>query len=183
MKRLSLLTLTIMITLACQRSEANPLDAAISNGMGDSASLTRRTACYDADEWTCAVEAAIVRKTNEKRAGTAGPLEQYFESSHVARDHSTYMAEQNDISHDNFQSRGDALARELPGLVINYLGENVAMMSYQSQLDPESVAAEFVKMWWNSDGHRENMLGGKYRSIGVGVVRTENEIYATQVFH
>jgi uncharacterized protein YkwD len=181
MKRLSLLTLTIMLGMGCQRSEANPMDITQPNAIGNEESnFTRLTTCYDADEWTCAVEAAIVRKTNEKRSGLAG-LDQVFETSHVARGHSKYMVEFG-ISHDNFQARAAELKDALPDMEINALGENVAQMS-QNMADPELIAAEFVRMWWNSKGHRDNMLNGRYHYIGVGIMRSGNAIYATQMFH
>jgi uncharacterized protein YkwD len=182
MKRLSLLTLTIMLALGCQRSEANPIDAtqptAIEN---ESSSLARWTSCYDADEWTCEVEAAIARQTNEKRTG-APALTQLFESSYVARRHSNSMLKKNSVNHDGFQGRAAELNKEMPDLPICALGENVAMIG-QDIDDPEQVAAEFVKMWWKSQGHHDNMINAQYKYIGVGVVRSGQAIYATQVFH
>jgi uncharacterized protein YkwD len=183
MKRLSLLTLTIILTVGCQRSEANPIDGTQPTAVENGSNSTRLTSCYDADEWTCEVEAAIIRLTNEKRA-QRGNLEQSFESSYVARLHSEYMGELGQINHDGFLAgnRTDALQKEFPGMKISYRAENVAAMS-NSMVDPDLIAQEFVKMWWNSAGHRKNMEGN-YRYIGVGVIRTpENGIYATQIFY
>jgi uncharacterized protein YkwD len=54
------------------------------------------------------------------------------------------------------------------------VGENVA---YSSQ--PAGIDA----MWWNSDGHRANILRSSYRAIGVAFVSDSNGIYwAVQVF-
>ncbi len=184
MKRLSLITLTILLAMGCQRSDANPLENKQPTGtVQESSTVSRLTSCYDADEWTCEVEAAIVRKTNEKRAELKrASLEQVFETSYIARGHSKVMPVEG-ISHNGFKERFDALREALPGIRIGAGAENVAWMSF-SQDDPELVAAEFVKMWWNSKGHKANMEGAQYRYIGVGVVRTDdNRVFATQMFH
>jgi uncharacterized protein YkwD len=181
MKRLSLLTLTTLIALACQRSEANPVNPEQSTALeNDSSQLVRHTSCYDADEWTCEVEAAIARLTNEKR-GRAPALELLFESSKVARRHSEKMLREG-LSHDGFEGRGAEIKKEMPGMKIYLLGENVAQFSKGLQ-DPEDVAKEFVRMWWNSAGHRQNIENNKYIYIGVGVARSDSGIYATQIFH
>jgi uncharacterized protein YkwD len=181
MKRLSLLTLTTLITLACQRSGANPVDPDQSTALeNESSQLVRHTSCYDADEWTCEVEAAIARLTNEKR-GRAPALDLLFESSKVARLHSQRMLREG-ISHAGFEGRGAELKKELPGMKVYLLGENVAQFSNGLQ-DPEDVAKEFVRMWWNSAGHRNNMENAQYTYIGVGVARSDSGIYATQIFH
>jgi uncharacterized protein YkwD len=181
MKRLPFLTLTTLITLACQRSEANPVNPNQSMPLeNDASQLVRHTTCYDADEWTCEVEAAIARLTNEKR-GRAPALDLLFESSKVARRHSQDMIK-NGLSHDGFQGRGEEIKKELPGMKIFLLGENVAQFSNRLE-DPEDVAAEFVRMWWNSAGHRQNIENSQYTYIGVGVARSGSSIYATQIFH
>ncbi|MDQ3234145.1 MAG: hypothetical protein M3Q07_20250, partial [Pseudobdellovibrionaceae bacterium] len=154
MKRLSLLTLTMMLVLGCQRSDANPRDAAAQPNVPghESSDFTRLTACYDADEWTCAVEAEIVRLTNEKRATSKlVKLDHVFESSHIARGHSKSM-EPGKIDHNGFDERFKTLDKVLPEVWRGVAGENVAYLSSRSQ-DPEAeaVAAEFVKMWWKSE--------------------------------
>lgn len=181
MKRLPFLTLTTLITLACQRSEANPASPDPSMPLeNDTPQLVRHTSCYDADEWTCEVEAAIVRLTNEKRS-RASALDLLFESSKVARRHSQDMVK-NGLSHDGFQGRGEEIKKELPGMRVFLLGENVAQFSNGLE-EPEEVAAEFVRMWWNSAGHRQNIVNSQYTYIGVGVARSGSGIYATQIFH
>jgi uncharacterized protein YkwD len=92
MKRLSLITFTILLILGCQRSNANPMDPTLrdSRGNEDASGYTRLTSCYEGDEWVCAVEAAIAAKTNQKRAGLV-KLEHSFETSFAARVHSLKM--------------------------------------------------------------------------------------------
>ena len=45
------------------------------------------------------------------------------------------------------------------------LGENLAWGSYQLAT-PKSI----VRSWMNSPGHRANILNGRFREIGIGVV-------------
>jgi uncharacterized protein YkwD len=52
--------------------------------------------------------------------------------------------------------------------------ENVAY----GQRDPQEV----VTAWFNSPGHRRNMLNPSHTTIGVGVVKNGNTAFWTQVF-
>jgi uncharacterized protein YkwD len=54
------------------------------------------------------------------------------------------------------------------------VGENVAYSSQPADIDG---------MWWNSDGHRANILRSSYRAIGVAFVPDGHGTYwAVQVF-
>lgn len=53
-------------------------------------------------------------------------------------------------------------------------GENIAY----GQKSPEQV----VKAWMDSDGHRANILNGKFNKLGVGVHENNGIIYWTQMF-
>lgn len=188
MKRLSLLTFTMIMSLGCQRSHANEGEitlptAADTEAAPSSTGAPRLTSCYEADEWICAVEAAIVEKTNQKRTGL-NKLNQSFETSYAARVHSIDMSGENGVfSHDGFSDeREETLRNEFPGLSIDFFGENIGWTS-QYIADPEVVAEEFVRMWWNSKGHKDNILGKGYRYIGVGIARSDRGIFATQIFH
>ena len=37
--------------------------------------------------------------------------------------------------------------------------------------------------WMNSSGHRANILSSNFSSIGVGVYKIGNKVYATQEFY
>jgi hypothetical protein len=59
-----------------------------------------------------------------------------------------------------------------------YVGENLAMIP--THLPP---ASEAVVGWENSPSHRDNMLDGKYRWLGVGVARgADGYVYVVQMF-
>lgn len=140
----------------------------------------RLETCYQGDEWTCAVEAEISRLTNLKREK---PLIQSFESSFVARNWSQEQANADQISHSGFPAaRNSVLIAEFPDANWKFWAENVAMFGGSDSSDPAEVAKTFVEMWYDSEGHRKNMLGN-YQYIGAGVARLGNAVYATQLFH
>ncbi len=180
MNRLSLFTFTILIA-SCNRSSGSNAETSPASTTDSKVSpLPLLTECYQADEWTCAVEAAIVKKTNAKRAGNL--LTQSFESSFVARHWSEQQLATESLGHDGFPAERQAtLKTEFPQLNFFYAAENVAMTMTNSD-SADAVAEEIVEMWWKSSGHRKNMLG-PYRYIGAGVARLGRVVYATQVFH
>ena len=53
-------------------------------------------------------------------------------------------------------------------------GENVAYSSTADNID---------QMWWESDGHRANILGRQYDSVGIAFVEDSHGVtWAVQVF-
>ena len=56
----------------------------------------------------------------------------------------------------------------------SYIGENIA----KGQRDAEDV----MTAWMDSEGHRENILDGKYKRIGVACVVVRATRYWVQVF-
>lgn len=83
----------------------------------------------------------------------------------VARRHSGRMASKGDIYHNG------RVANEVSGE--REVGENVGVGPDVPSLD---VA------FWESSGHRANILYAGYNQVGIGVVRTEYELYVTFVF-
>ena len=49
--------------------------------------------------------------------------------------------------------------------------------------DPTELANQFMNNWMNSEGHRKNILSTNFSSIGVGVYKIGNKVYATQEFY
>ncbi len=140
--------------------------------------------CYKADPFICEVELAIWRQTNEyrKKSGRAnltfGP-----KMGFVSRSWSASQAKRGSIGHDGFpSSRYTVYSKEFPEEPrIRMSTENVAYSGSRSQ-NAEAVAKVFTNMWWNSSGHRANMLGN-HKAIGIGVVkRGSSTYYATQIF-
>jgi uncharacterized protein YkwD len=115
------------------------------------------------------------------------PLTHDAKFSFVARDWSLKQAKSGRISHSGFPNSREAVYRAEFGVSTDFNGENVAYTSMvggsdQSDAAAEAVAKEFAVMWWNSSGHRANMLGN-FKRIGVGMHKTSRGAwYATQVF-
>lgn len=146
--------------------------------------------CYKGDAFFCKVEQIISEKTNKYRAGRGlQPLKLDSKISFVARDWSQKQSSSGSISHRGFPSSRASVYRSEFGRSQNISGENVAYtsgVSGSSRRDDaaaEAIAEEFAVMWWNSSGHRRNMLGS-FSSIGVGLAQRSNGAwYATQIFN
>jgi len=139
--------------------------------------------CYKSDAFTCSIERSIFDKTNAYRAQRGlNPLKFGWHLGYAARNWSMQQASRGGISHSGFPSaRERFLISEFgSGSPFDVSGENVAYTGYSSG-SVESVASDFAEMWWNSAGHRRNMLGN-YDFLGVGVYRSGHSWFATQIF-
>ena len=144
--------------------------------------------CYKGSEFICKVEALITKKTNAYRVGRGlQAVENDSKVAFVSRDWSQKQASRGMISHSGFPSARAALFAQEFNVRTNLRGENVAMFSgmgsgAETDEEAERVAQRFAVMWWNSAGHRANMLGRGHTSLGNGVYKTRNGYYATQIF-
>lgn len=86
--------------------------------------------------------------------------------SNTARAHSCAMAKANSLYHNR------ALTKQVRGWRI--LGENVAM---------GHNLYEIHKAWMASPAHRDNIMEGRYRSVGVGICRAASgTLFVTTIF-
>lgn len=61
--------------------------------------------------------------------------------------------------------------------------ENLGLMWGTVEYTPAELARDFVDGWWNSEGHRANLLHERVSEIGVGVTRAANgKYYGVQLF-
>jgi uncharacterized protein YkwD len=156
--------------------------AAYEYGFGRSSSIEDADCHLAPDDFTCRVEMEVLRLTNIKRS--ANGRREFNNAKFIgcaSRLWSVEMARRGSISHDWF-SNGTLRQkyRDDCSGTGTISAENVAMSSGAGQTS-ESVATQFVNMWWNSPGHRTNMLGN-YRSMGVGFHKRGNSWYGTQNF-
>lgn len=89
----------------------------------------------------------------------------------LAYEHTLYMIDQRDISHDDFDVRANQLfdSENASGV-----GENVAYGQQSAQA--------VMQAWLNSPGHRRN-IEGDFTHIGIAVVKNSNGVYYfTQLF-
>lgn len=114
----------------------------------------------------------ILQILNEHRLSIAkNTLNTNDLATDLAIDHTEYMIDQNDISHDDFDERSDQLITDENA---SRTGENVAY----GQRSAEAV----MQAWLNSPGHRKN-IEGDFTHIGIAVIKNPNgTYYFTQLF-
>lgn len=116
------------------------------------------------------LNAAIFHDTNLIRQENSVALLSYSRAlEKAAQGHSEDMIKQDFFSHDNPNTGKDPFDRMGDeGVTEGYRGENIAASSWQSWTYNQ-LAEKFVHdMWWNSSGHRDNMLNANYNYLGVG---------------
>ncbi|MGK0467686.1 CAP domain-containing protein [Clostridium sp.] len=122
------------------------------------------------------LENEVVVLVNQERAKLGlAPLKNNVDLSNVARYKSEDMRDKNYFSHTSptYGSPFDMMKQ----FGIDYMaaGENIAM--------GQPTAAEVMKSWMNSLGHKANILSENFTEIGVGVAKDANgTIYWTQQF-
>ena len=133
-------------------------------------------ACANRDAHPVDVKRAVVKKAtlcllNQRRAKHGKrKLTPNRQLAKAARRHARDMAAKNYFSHDSLGGI-DFVDRILKADYVDKgdgwtLGENLAWGSHELAT-PRSI----VKAWMKSPGHRANILNGKFREIGIGVVR------------
>ena len=92
----------------------------------------------------------------------------------VARYKSNHMIQNGYFSHTN--PDGTTWTNWLKKIGYKYTAtaENIAYNSY----DP----VELFNQWWNSAGHRENMMNPSYTKVGIGVLYGNGKYMGTQTF-
>lgn len=130
------------------------------------------------------LESEIHRLTNALRAeqGVAA-LATLKELDGLSRRHSQNMADRNFFEHNDPDGNtpADRLQKFLPNLLSANSGENIAVRSLGRE-DETEMAEVLIQMWRDSPGHYRNMISPDFRHLGVGVVKTEDRLYATQTF-
>jgi uncharacterized protein YkwD len=93
----------------------------------------------------------------------------------LCRQHAQYMANLNVLSHDNFSARATSIWANVPGT--NPCAENV------QQNNMPCNASDMANLWFNSPGHKTNMLNAAYNISGMGIVIDGmGQIWACQIF-
>lgn len=144
-------------------------------------SVDKSTKVNDSTQFMAQVEQAIYKQVNEQRvkAGVA-PLSYSDTMQKYARMKSEDMAKNNYFSHENKSGKLTVDIMKANGVQYSAWGENIAYISGVS--DPTELANMFMKNWMNSPGHRANILSPNFTSIGVGVYKQGDKVYATQEF-
>lgn len=123
-------------------------------------------------------ERLIYHATNALRAlNGAQPLEYSEKAADCVRSHCEDMSARNYFSHDTPEGVTSAQRMRSCGISYSSCGENLAA-GYDD-------AFGMADGWYNSSGHRKNMLDEKYRYIGVGVAAGNGSysVYAGQNYY
>jgi uncharacterized protein YkwD len=126
------------------------------------------------DAATC--EQALFDAVNAIRVSNGrAPLTRNAYIDGLCRDHAAYMQAAGSLSHDNFSTRADAIVAHIPGMMA--CAENVLY-----NFTPCDATA-MAQQWYDSPGHRTNMLNNTYTIAGMGIVIDgTGKIWACQVF-
>ena len=128
---------------------------------------------------TAQMEAQVRQRINEIRQKQGlSELQHNEKLAQAARDYSQEMAEKDFFSHTS--PEGSTMVKRVrsAGIIFYFmLGENLFTCTNIPQPVPASVQG-----WMDSPGHRENILRPEYRETGIGVWRTGNTYYFTQLF-
>ncbi|BCZ44553.1 hypothetical protein psyc5s11_06200 [Clostridium gelidum] len=121
------------------------------------------------------VEDKILELMNAKRV-EAGlkPLTIDNTLVQVARYKSDHMIQYNYFDHVTPQGTKYSDWLKAVGYTYTTAGENIAYNNYD--------AVELFTQWWNSPGHRANMMNSSYTKVGIGVVQGNNKFMGTQEF-
>ncbi|CEG25620.1 SafA/ExsA family spore coat assembly protein [Bacillus sp. B-jedd] len=122
------------------------------------------------------VEQQVISLTNQERAKYGlKPLTHDWELSRVARYKSVDMRDKGYFSHTSPTYGSPFTMMKNFGIAYRSAGENIAA--------GQTSAAEVVRAWMNSPGHRANILNQGYTRIGVGYAAGGSQRhYWTQMF-
>ena len=126
---------------------------------------------------TAACEQALFDSVNALRqSNSKAPLSRNAYIDDLCRKHAQYMASQNRVSDDNFNSRGILIRGNVSG--ISTCDENVMRSSYLPCNGPHMANA-----WFRSTKHQTTMLNSAYTISGIGIViDTSGGIWVCQMF-
>ena len=134
------------------------------------------------EKFMAEVEQAIYNKVNEERAKAGVPALSYNTTMEkYARIKSQDMGDKNYFSHTDLNGNYITTQMKADGVTYNAWGENIAYIG--GITDPTALANQFMTNWMNSEGHKKNILSTNFDSIGVGVYKIGNKVYATQEFY
>ncbi len=92
----------------------------------------------------------------------------------VARYKSDDMIQNNFFDHTNPDGTKWTNWLDTIGYTYTTAGENIAYNALN--------LVELFNQWWNSLGHRANMMNEKYTKVGIGVIYGNNKYMGTQEF-
>lgn len=134
----------------------------------DSANLTAKPAPVAYTD----IEYDVMELINSYRSDQGLPQLQYLDEGSVqAASHNQHMIENNEVCHDYFGNRYEALVKSVNARAVS---ENVA--------SGFRTAEAVVNAWIKSEGHRKN-LEGEHTHFGISVKEgMDGKLYFTNIF-
>ena len=132
-----------------------------------------------AAETTTEIEYQLLQMSNRERTG-AGVVQELVPDSalsDIARRYSEEMRDRGFFSHSS--PDGTTLRQRLDrgGIDSSRAGENIAQVSNAS--NPAVLAHDLLM---DSERHRANILDREFRQVGIGVARSSDTFWITQIF-
>jgi uncharacterized protein YkwD len=127
---------------------------------------------------------AILAAINEYRADHGiPPLSANRELQYAAAVHSADMAQRGFFGHFNpdGQGPGERLKAAWPEFKGSF-AENVAVLDNPSPMSSQELADALVKQWIASPPHRKNIRNAAYTLSDIGIARSDERIYVTELF-
>ncbi|MBP9711058.1 MAG: CAP domain-containing protein [Candidatus Pacebacteria bacterium] len=135
------------------------------------------------EEYTALLERAIHDRINAERVRAGLGILAYDDAlAKVAALHSTDMANENYFDHADENGCTSSCRVDEAGYLWRMVGENLFLLKSTNRYTVEEASAIIVQGWMGSDGHRHNVLEGKFTNEGMGVVILDDAIYATELF-
>ncbi|MEI6521298.1 MAG: CAP domain-containing protein [bacterium] len=131
------------------------------------------------------IEQAILQATNDIREKNGLSKVTWDDKLSVAeRQHTKEMVEENYFEHSSPHEEWKSPSQRayLSGHLNSHVGENILFIKNPIQRTATEFAKEFLRLWMNSPGHRENILTKDWTLLGVGVYKKDKEIFAGQLF-
>lgn len=126
------------------------------------------------------VEQLIFQKVNKERlANGVSQLSYNTTMQNYARIKSKDMGDNKYFNHEDLRGNLITTKMQSDGVSYSAWGENIAYISGNAN----DLAEQFMKNWMNSEGHRANILSANFTSIGIGVYKIGDRVYATQEFY
>ena len=126
------------------------------------------------------VEQLIFQNVNKERlANGVSQLSYNTTMQNYARIKSKDMGDNKYFNHEDLRGNLITTKMQSDGVSYSAWGENIAYISGNAN----DLAEQFMKNWMNSEGHRANILSANFTSIGIGVYKIGDRVYATQEFY
>ncbi|MCU0327447.1 MAG: CAP domain-containing protein [Chitinophagales bacterium] len=96
----------------------------------------------------------------------------------MASAYAAQMGQENFFSHyhpTDASLKNPGMRAKLSGYDFGFIAENIALYESKTELDLDSLALIFYKIWENSPKHKKNMLSLKAQEIGCGIYKIKRD--------